>query len=442
MQWIFMVGMALMLGGGLLSAQERLTFDQCVAESLRESESLRSVEASIDAAQADADSTFWSFFPTASINVSYLKLYFEPEPEGLAMPSIPGFDLSGAFDMPEWSRTLDITVAQPVTPLWSVWKGHDAQTMAREIEEIKKRSTADQIRVKAAEYFYSYLMIERLDALLADTVKQLDRYETQAQNFVDAGLTDKRAVLKVKLEKARLEKERQTVAGNRTLLKRALALLMNRDMESFAPFSESPDEIAPVPALDRLLALQDEHRAEIAMLDRADLVASTLQDIAIQPLVPTIALTGGYKHNFDATTFSPEGTFFVGAVLSWDFGFDTMKQINSFKKARGEKTKMRLANIDVRKQLRLQVTQLYTDLMVKEKEIAIATAEREVAAENLRIEESKYQEKLTTETDLLAANLQERQAKTSYITAIFQYKIALQKLAGTIGVPATALNGN
>ncbi|HSA34525.1 MAG TPA: TolC family protein, partial [bacterium] len=69
-------------------------------------------------------------------------------------------------------------------------------------------------------------------------------------------------------------------------------------------------------------------------------------------------------------------------------------------------------------------------------------AEREVAAENLRIEESKYQEKLTTETDLLAANLQERQAKTSYITAIFQYKIALQKLAGTIGVPATALNGN
>ncbi|HNT28478.1 MAG TPA: hypothetical protein PKH10_09910, partial [bacterium] len=93
MRWIFLVSMMLTVGGGLLSAQERLTFDQCVAESLRESESLRSVEASIEAARADADSTFWSFFPTASINVSYLKLYFEPEPEGLAMPSIPGFDL-------------------------------------------------------------------------------------------------------------------------------------------------------------------------------------------------------------------------------------------------------------------------------------------------------------------------------------------------------------
>jgi outer membrane protein TolC len=226
------------------------------------------------------------------------------------------------------------------------------------------------------------------------------------------------------------------------LLRRALALLMNRTMESFDLSNSEPDLVTARADIDSLFGMQEKNRPELKMLERLERINDDLTDLAIQPLLPMLALTGGYKHSFDSTLISPEGTFFVGAVLSWEFGFDTMKQVNSFKKARSEKVKTRLANIDARKQMRLQVTQLYTDLMVKEKEIGIAQASIEAAVENLRIEESKYQEKMTTETDLLAASLQERQAKTSYITAVFQYKIALRKLAGTIGVPVSDLTGN
>ena len=285
-------------------------------------------------------------------------------------------------------------------------------------------------------------MVERLGTLLSETVKQLDLYQKQAQNFVDAGMTDKRAVLKVKLEKAKIDKEIQNVEGSKLLLRRALALLMNRTMESFELSYGEADFVAANAEIETLFGMQEKNRAELKMLEKLELINDNLTDIAIQPFIPMIALTGGYKHNFDASSMSPEGTFFVGGVLSWEFGFDTMKQYNSFQKVRSEKVKTKLANIDARKQMRLQVTQLYTDLMVKEKEIGIAQASIEAAAENLRIEESKYQEKMTTETDLLAASLQERQAKTSYITAVFQYKIALRKLAGTIGVPVSALTGN
>lgn len=443
MRGFLVLGLAVVGVWNGMMAQERLTLDQCIAESLKESELLRSADASFEAAQYDADSTFWSFFPTATVSANYLKLYFEPEPEEIVMPVIPGMsDLSSAFAIPEWSRTVDITVSQPVTPLWSVWKGHDAQKLAADIEKLKKSSTADQIAVKSAEYFYSYLMVERLGGLLSETVKQLDLYEKQAQNFVDAGMTDKRAVLKVKLEKAKIDKEIQNVEGSKLLLRRALALLMNRTMESFELSNSEPDLVTAQADIDALFAMQEKNRAELKMLEKLELINDSLTDLAIQPFIPMIALTGGYKHNFDASSMSPEGTFFVGGVLSWEFGFDTMKQYNSFQKARSEKVKTKLANIDARKQMRLQVTQLYTDLMVKEKEIGIAQASIEAATENLRIEESKYQEKMTTETDLLAASLQERQAKTSYITAVFQYKIALRKLAGTIGVPVGALTGN
>ncbi|HOW52733.1 MAG TPA: TolC family protein [bacterium] len=443
MRGFLILGLVLAGAWNGVMAQEQLTLDQCIAESLKESESLRSSDAAFDAAQYDANSTFWSFFPTAKVSASYLKLYFEPEPEAPDFSAMPALaPLGAAFSIPEWSRTIDLTVSQPVTPLWSVWKGRGAQTIAADIEKLKRSSTADQIAVKTAEYFYSYLMVERLGTLLSETVKQLDLYQKQAQNFVDAGMTDKRAVLKVKLEKAKIDKEIQNVEGSKLLLRRALALLMNRTMESFELSYGEADFVAANAEIETLFGMQEKNRAELKMLEKLELINDNLTDIAIQPFIPMIALTGGYKHNFDASSMSPEGTFFVGGVLSWEFGFDTMKQYNSFQKVRSEKVKTKLANIDARKQMRLQVTQLYTDLMVKEKEIGIAQASIEAAAENLRIEESKYQEKMTTETDLLAASLQERQAKTSYITAVFQYKIALRKLAGTIGVPVSALTGN
>jgi len=430
----------LTIGADVLATEQRLTLEQCIAASLRESELLRSSEAAVDAAHHNTNNTFWSFFPTASVSANYLKLFFEPEPEQITMPAIPGIpDLSSAFKIPEWSRTIDITVSQPVTPLWSVWKGYNISTLTIEIENLKRQSTAEQVKVKTAEYFYSYLMLDRIGTLLAETAKQLDRYYAQAQSFLDAGITDTRAVLKIKLEKAKLEKERQNVENTKLLIKRSLALLMNRPPESFDLGDEENEITLLTTNLDTLLAMQEKYRPEMRILERTERIAEDLTDISLQSFIPTVAATGGYRHNFDSSSFSPEGTFFVGGILSWSFGFDTMKHYTAFQKAKSEQIKTKLANIDLRKQMHLQVAHLHSDLLLKEKEILIAQAAMEVASENLRIEESKYREKITTETDLLAASLQDREAKTSYITAVFQYKTALWRLAGTIGVPVEEL---
>lgn len=433
-------GLAAYLGWHLASAQENLTLDQCIALSLRESEALRADERGVEATQYDSNTLFWSYFPTTSISATYLKLFFEPPLEKIVIPQIPGMtDLSGAFDLPEWARTIDITIAQPVTPLWSVWKGHDAKRLAAEIATFRQKAHADQIAAKVAEYFYSYLMLTQIETLLNETEKQLERYAAQAQGFVETGMADKRAVLKVSLEKSKLAKEREQVLGTKTVVKRALSLLMNRPPDSFDLDYDEPDFTPMTLSREILTEIQKQHRPEIKILERLDRIADNLDDIALQPLIPTIAVTGGYKHNFDDTLINPEGTFFVGAVLSWTFGFDTMKHVNAYRKAQSEKAITLLTSIDARKQMDLQLSHLHADLAVKEKEIAIASASIEAAAENLRIEEAKYQEKLTTETDLLAASLQERQAKTSYITAVFQYKIALWKLAATIGIPLDRL---
>ena len=81
----------------------------------------------------------------------------------------------------------------------------------------------------------------------------------------------------------------------------------------------------------------------------------------------------------------------------------------------------------------LQVTKMFSDLNVKFKEIKIAKKQIESAKENLRIEESKYKQNMTTETELLKANLDLRQAKTAFLSAVYKFKIAKINLKLTVG---------
>ena len=85
--------------------------------------------------------------------------------------------------------------------------------------------------------------------------------------------------------------------------------------------------------------------------------------------------------------------------------------------------------------MELQLIQLENDVKTKSQAITIAKKEIDSAQENLRIEEDKYNQKLTTETDLLDASIAFRSAKLKLLTSIYEHEVALNRLAVTIGVP-------
>ncbi len=431
---------------------ETLSLDNCIEISLKQSEKIEAGKAAVEGASFEKYYYGMMMFPTAKVSGSYLFLKYIPEQESMAIPMGQMFgglkqanpDLNVPQDLigttmtfpgaPDKQRTAEVSVTQPITPLWSAYNGYKGSQMFEEVEELKIKQNTEAISLKVAEYYYNYMMLKKMETLLDETDKQLDRYMQTAQNFVDAGMSDNRAVLKIKIEKAKVMKEKTNVSGMEDLIKTALSLLMNKEKDSFELQSSEADGRKVSENYKELLSLQEKNRSEFSMLEKNVKAYEILEKISYQGLIPTVALTAGYKKNWDSSSFQPEGVLYAGAVANWEIGFDWFKNYSYMKKAKANSVKVQLESVDSKKQMQLQIAKLNSELNVKSEEIKIAETEIEHAKENLRIEESKYNEKMTTETELLDAVIALNRAKTSLLTASYNYSAALWNMAKTIGV--------
>ena len=62
-----------------------LSLDECIENTVKESEKIKSAHAGSDAAKAGKNAVIFSFLPTAKLEAGYQWLKFDPEPEPMTM---------------------------------------------------------------------------------------------------------------------------------------------------------------------------------------------------------------------------------------------------------------------------------------------------------------------------------------------------------------------
>ncbi|HNW82447.1 MAG TPA: TolC family protein [bacterium] len=419
-----------------LLLSNELSLDECIANSVNESEKIKSAEAGAEAAKAGKNALIFSFLPTSTIEANYQWLKFDPKPEPTT------FDLTargkGVVEfgaIPDKSRTLGMTIVQPITPLWSVFNGFKSADLGHEISKLQKDLSIEQIKLEVMNLYYNYEMLSESMKVMSETKEQLKRYYNQANNFVNAGLSDKRAVLKIDIELARLDQQIQIITGNMKLIKKNLSIFMNVPTDSFTLKNIKLSRAQLSANNTELEDLMLKNRIELKMLQKSSAIAKHMEWMAVQPFIPTFAIAGGFKKTWDDSQFQPAMTMFIGGSLSWNIGFDWGKSGFELLKAKKERVKTDLDNLNSKKMLGLQLVQLENDVETKYKAIEISKREIASATENLRIEEDKYREKLTTETELLDASVSLRAAKLKLLTSTYEHEVALNRLAITVGVP-------
>lgn len=410
------------------AAAETLSLDECIERSLKESEKIKAMQESEAAAKSGKDGTVFSFLPTATLDAGIQWMKYKPEQGSM---SVAGMNIPVSF--PDKSRTLGITVVQPITPLWSVSYGYKSLETAEDIAKIQRELSSDQLKLEVMNLFYNYQLLNESMEILNETKEQLQKYYEQAKNFYDAGVVDKRSVLKIEIEMTKLEQQIQTVTGNTNLIKRNIGILINKPADSFELEKKEVTEKNLSADNSQLEKIMIDNRLEYKLLEKSENISEYSEMLSAQPLIPTLALVAGYKKNWDAGGSQPENTLFIGGTLSWQIGFDWGKTAFDIKQSKHKKVQTRLENAATKKQLSLQLTQLENDVETKALAIEISKREIDSAEENLRIEEDKYKAKMTTETDLLAASLSLRSAKLGLLTALYEHEVALHTLAITIG---------
>lgn len=416
----------------LALSAETFTLQECIDRSLKESEKIKALQESEEAAKSGKNGAVFSFLPTATLDVA-LNWMPKYNPEGYTAGVDPTTGQPITKPFPETQRTLGITVVQPITPLWSVSYGYKSLETAEDVAKIQRELSEDQLKLEVMNLFYNYQLLGETMEILNETKEQLQKYYEQAKNFYDAGVVDKRSVLKIEIEMAKLEQQMQTVKGNTNLIKKNMAILINAPMDSFELEKTEVSEKNLSADNSRLEKIMLDNRLEYKLMEKSESVYEYSEMMAAQPLIPTLAFVAGYKKNWDAGTTQPEDTVFLGGQLSWNIGFDWGKTAFDIKQSKHKKVQTRLENAATKKQLSLQLTQLENDVEIKAIAIEISKREIESAEENLRIEEDKYKAKMTTETDLLNASVSLRSAKLGLLTALYEHEVALHTLAITIG---------
>lgn len=435
-----------LLFGFAMNAEE-LCIEDIISIAIKNSEAIKAEDIKSGKDEYERKAVMMHFFPTISLEAKFLKLEYFPEPEKLDLSpmigqleqginasspipidlpdQIPPIDLG----IPDYQRTLDLTVVQPLTPLWGIYQGYKALELKSEISKLKSELTKDKIKLEIVKIYNSYNMLKDILKLLDESFEQLDRYEKNAEKFHKAGLIDETALYKIKVERAALEVEKEKYTGNQSVIKAALAMFMNRDEDSFEVKYDKPEFREITKSENEVIEAQNKNRTEMQMLNKSIEIQERLNKKAIQNFIPQVALTFGFKKNWDYTLINPEGVMFFGAVARWEFGFDTARQYYEYQAVKASSVSIELENIKLKKDMTLQVKKLMADIKVLEKSLEQNKTQIESAEVTRKIQEAKYEKQMTTETELLNARLMVQKSKTEEIANLYKYKTALDELA-------------
>jgi len=414
---------------------EKLNLEQLIAESVKNSEKVKIQSARFDKSVNERKSVAMNFLPKTKIDIKLLELKYAPEPDPLTLDIAPLMGLMEVpLEVPQHQRKLDVTLVQPLSQLWGIYHGYKARQLTSEIQKMKMELTKNQIEIQVTEYFLTYNMINDVLELLDETDKQLNRYVFTTESFIEKGLTDKRGLLKIKIEKAKVAKEREKYEGLQSIIKTALSYLIERDEKTFEIDAFEPKITEIDKDISYIVDAQKKTRMEFKLLGKSDEIRDHVDKRSYQQFVPQIAFTMGFKKDWDYTVINPEGVFFVGGVLSWGFGVDTAQAFFDYKSVKAESVVTKLKNIKLRKDMALQIRKMFVDIKVLEKTILIDQSQVDCAKENIRIEEEKYKNQMTSETDLLSAVLNLKKAETSKISNKYQHEIILKKIILTSGI--------
>ncbi len=440
---------------------EILDLDTLISESVKNSETVKAQILREKAAENDRRKTAMNFFPKTSVEVKLLELIYTSDPDPISidisgmMPLLEGainqsspiqIDLPDTvppvektLELPDHQRTLDLTLVQPVTQLWEIYNGYKARDLKTDIEKLKVTLSEEKIKREVIKYYYTYNMLSEVLKLIDESEQQLDRYEFMAASYYNSGLVDSQMVNKIRVEKATLAIEKQKYIGAQSVIRTAISLMTGRNEKSFDIKREPPvlNKITNNSAM--LVEKQKNTRIEIKMLSKNNQIRNRLNNVAVQSFIPQIGFTLGFKKTWDPTVINPEGIFFVGGVLKWDFGIDTAKSVFDYKMVKAESVATELDNAKLEKDMALQVKKLHTDISVLEKTIELNQTKIEAAKENLRIEEAKFEKQMTTETELLNASLMLKKAKTEKISSIYKHQTAIEQLSSITGIKVEEL---
>lgn len=411
---LFPSGVAGAADNGIIKKGDLLTVDRCVNIALKTHPIIISSRSSFDAGRSRIGQAESSYYPQLSLSSGYSRNYSGATTAGSTYNQY----------------TNSATVSQNIYDFGKTPAQVKVQELNSDAAKSDLENLSQQITLNVRQAYYGLLQAMKNRAVAEDNVKQFEHHLEQAKGFFSVGTKPKFDVTKaeVDLSNARLGliKAQNAIKTATAALNNAMGLLDAPEYVIEDDLSFKKYEVTFESALNKAL----ESRSDIKAAAAKRLSAEKALELAGKGYYPYLSGNAAYTRSSEKLPLKEGWNAGVTLTVPIFSGFLTKHQVDEAV----ANHKAAKANEDLVKQnVFLEVQQAFINL--KEAEERIPTAELAVkqAIENLDIANGRYSAGVGSPIEVTDAQALHTNAKTAYIQALSDYKVARAAIDKAMG---------
>lgn len=420
----------LLAGISAAKAQEsrKITLREAIDLSVTNSKLLKNNKAKIEEATAAIKEAGERKLPEARVTGSYLYL-----------PVKPTIDLKSGENNgggPKVSQAIYAMVSISM-PLYAGGQIRYGIESAKYLAEAARLDAADNREAVIINTINAYSNLYKANAavsLVRENLGQSNQRVKDFSNLEKNGLLPRNELLKAELQSSNIELTLLDAESNYKLVTVNMNLMLGLPEQTILiPDSTSLQTTAAIKTIDEYEQLAMQRRNDMAALG----FRKKASDVGIKSIkadqYPSIALTGGYVAADIPKFFSVYNAVNIGVGVKYNI---TSLWNNKSKVAQATaRSEQLIASQEIlNDNIRMQINQAYQNYLLSQKKIEVYKKAVEQANENYRITKNKYDNALSTTTELLDADVAQLQAKLNMTNAKADAVVAYNKLLQAAGL--------
>lgn len=411
---------------GALFAQKNLEKKITIAElfslTLENNPTLSVSKANVKIAEQDVKVARNMQLP--DLNISANALYI-----GDATILDKDFSNATKVDMPHFGNTYSLEATQ------LIWKGNivrntiQVKSLQEDLATLSYLSNEQNIKLLALGYYLDLYKLQNQASVYRENIELAEQRIRNINRFYDQGMVTRNDVIRGELQISNLNLTLQVIENNIQILNKQLTVAMGLPEETQIVADDSA--LSEHPEISLLKIYQNDVKSHPSLLiaQKSVEIYETSEKITKSERMPTLAAFAGNSLQRPITTSSPVLDMYsngwnVGLSLSYDIGslYKTPKKIrlNKYEVERAE-----AQAYETEKMIGVAVNAAYIKYNETITQNKTLEKNRELADENYRIMESKYNNQLAILLDMIDASNAKLEAELQYtnsdINIIFAY---------------------
>jgi len=329
------------------------------------------------------------------------------------------------------NRTAGVTFTMPVDLTGIIGRGIKGAESTVHAQEQNAQATENNVVLDTRTAYYNVLRANALVSVAQQAVTSAQQAVTTEQQQFQAGIVAQVDVLRLQAQLSQAQSDLIAAQTGLAVAKENLNNVMGRPIET--PFQVQ--DVSTLPPL----TLDADTLAKAAVMRRPEIRAIQYQREALHwitlaqqgGLEPSLNLSAGYNHNFNAPSGFNENASSATISLSWPI-FDSGLTRARVQEARESEVQAAIAQAQLELGVSFEVRQAVTNLVNARATLDVAQSQVTAAAETYRLAQVRLQagegtslEVSTSLTALVQAQQGLANARYNYLTAYAQLQQAV-----------------